>query len=90
MKKTITRLPGLDRLTRASESLTFLALGAVAAGLIGFALRDAAQFANARESLVSSWESQPAQPSAALASARTNHSFTNLTLSPVPSNDRHS
>ena len=66
----------------------FLSLGAVAVGLIGLAMRDAASFAVARDGLTTAWESQKSPPEFLLAT-RTNHAFTNLTLSPELTNDRH-
>ncbi len=87
----MNRLPGFDRPTRRSEFAVFLSLGLVATGLIAFAARDAMKFADAREGIVSTWESEPshAEP-ALLVGARTNHAFTNLTLSPAPTKDQRS
>lgn len=89
MKTTLNRLPGFDRPTRRLEFAMFLSLGAVAAGLIAFAARDAASFAAAREGIVTAWESQASSSEFLLGGAPTNHAFTNLTLSPGIRNDRH-
>ena len=66
----------------------FLSLGAVAAGLIGLAMRDAASFAAARDGLITSWESQKSLPEF-LVAARTNHALSNLSFSPVFRSDPH-
>lgn len=91
MKTTTTnRLPGLDLPTRRSELVMFLSLGAVAASLIGFAVKDGANFAAGREEVITAWESQTATPGLLLTGTPTNHAFTNLTLSPGTRNERHS
>ncbi len=89
MKRTLNRLPEYDRPTSRSELVVFLTLGAVAVGLIGFTLRDAAAFAGARDSIVSAWDSKSSRPVVFVGPPTTNQTFTNLTLSPVLRNDRN-
>jgi hypothetical protein len=84
----MNRLPQYDSRTRSFELGAFVSLGLIAIILIGFALRDAGQFAQERECIIDTLLNGQAV-SVEMAGAPTNHSVTNLSGTPGRSRTEH-